>query len=112
MDSEASEQARVIEYCDIKRIPCFHIPNGGKRDAREAYNLKRQGVKPGVPDLCIPVPNSKYHGLYIEMKRANGGTLTKHQVEWLERLKYNGYCAYCCHGADNAIALIEQYLAD
>lgn len=27
----------------------FHIPNGGRRDAVEAYHLKLQGTKSGVP---------------------------------------------------------------
>lgn len=108
--TEADEQRAVVEYCDWKRIPVFHIPNGGKREKRTAYNLKRQGVKPGVPDLCIPVPSGKYHGLWIEMKRTEGGALTKHQQEWLTMLNANGYLARCCHGAKNAIALIDKYL--
>ena len=70
--SEAQEQAAVIEYCEFIHVPVFHIPNGGYRNAREAANLKRQGVKAGVPDLCIPVAKGGYHGLYIEMKTKKG----------------------------------------
>ena len=33
----------------------FRIPNGGSRHPAEAARLKAQGVKAGVPDLCIPV---------------------------------------------------------
>lgn len=51
---EAREQQAVVEWCAWKRIPIFHIPNGGRRDKREAASLKRQGVKPGVPDLFVP----------------------------------------------------------
>lgn len=109
--SEAQEQRTVVEYCDLKHIPCFHIPNGGHRNKHTAYQLKLQGVKPGVPDLFIPVPNKDYHGLFIEMKKADGGTLTKHQIEWLDKLNSQGYFARCCHGARNAIALIEDYLS-
>ena len=40
------------------RIPqlalAFAVPNGGKRDAREAARLKGLGVRPGVPDVMIP----------------------------------------------------------
>ena len=67
--SEASEQRAVVEYCDFKKIPVFHIPNGGYRNKAEAAHLKAQGVRPGVPDLCVPVARHGYHGLYIEMKR-------------------------------------------
>lgn len=72
--SEATEQERVISWCgynadrhpELKLI--YHIPNGGSRNELEAANLKRQGVKAGVPDLTLPVALNGYHGLYIEMK--------------------------------------------
>lgn len=108
--SEAQEQSAVVEYCDVKGIPVYHIPNGGRRDKREAANLKRQGVKPGVPDLCVPVARGPYHSLYIEMKAA-GGKPTETQVEWLCRLRGEGMCAYVCYGAENAIALIDRYMS-
>jgi len=107
--SEAQEQMAVVDYCDIKGIPVYHIPNGGSRDKREAANLKRQGVKPGVPDLCVPVARGAYHSLYIEMK-AEGGKPTEAQAEWLWRLREEGMCAYVCYGAENAIALIDLYM--
>lgn len=71
--SESDEQSAVVDYCDLKGIPCYHIPNGGLRSKREAARMKGQGVRPGVPDLCIPVARRGYHSLYIEMKAAEGG---------------------------------------
>ena len=71
---EDLEQAALISWAEAyERIYpelalLYHIPNGGKRDRIVAAKLKAQGVKPGVPDLCLPVPRGKYHGLYIEMK--------------------------------------------
>ena len=67
--SEAAEQEAVIAWCgwmekqhpELKLL--FHIPNGGSRNKAEAANLKAQGVKPGVPDLCLPVARCGYHGL-------------------------------------------------
>lgn len=108
--SEAQEQRAVIEWCEWMRVPCYHIPNGGSRDKREAANLKRQGVKAGVPDLCIPVPAGGYHGLYIEMKSPKGKP-TERQAEWIRLLRENGYAAYVCKGASSAIACIECYLS-
>jgi len=72
--SEATEQETLIQWCgwqqskypELKLI--YHIPNGGSRNTLEAANLKRQGVKAGVPDLCLPVARNGFHGLYIEMK--------------------------------------------
>lgn len=108
--SEADQQQTVIQYCDLKHIPVYHIPNGGKRGKAEAAHLKAQGVKPGVPDLCIPVARGQYHSLYIEMKDF-GGKPTKKQVEWITLLREQGMCAYVCVGADDAIALIDRYMA-
>ena len=59
--TEADEQKAVIQWCILMegRWPeleyIYHVPNGGSRNAREAANLKAQGVKPGVPDLELPV---------------------------------------------------------
>ena len=86
-----------------------HVPNGGHRNKIVAARLRQEGVKPGVPDICLPVPRNGYHGLYIEMKSAKG-RLGKEQKEWLERLGRNGYLAVTCHGFEDARDLILAYL--
>lgn len=105
---EAQEQIAVVQYCEWRKLPIFAIPNGGSRNKIEAINLKRQGVKPGVPDLCIPVPRRCYHGLYIEMKYGNNKA-SDQQEEWIDLLTANGYLAKVCWGAGEAIALIDWY---
>lgn len=107
--SEAQEQQAVVEWLEAHGYPVFHIPNGGRRDPKEAAHLKAQGVRAGVPDLCVPVARGGYHSLYIEMK-AEGGRPTEKQVEWIRRLRAQGMCAWCCEGAGNAIALIQSYM--
>lgn len=82
---ESVEQKLVVEWA--RRAECtwpeiallHHIPNGGQRDKAVAAKLKTEGVKAGVPDLCLPVPRGKYHGLYIEMK-ATGGRPSREQT--------------------------------
>lgn len=86
----------------------FHIPNGGKRDAREAARFKRMGVKAGVPDLFLPVPRNIYHGLWVEMK-APQGKLTPNQKRMLEQLASQGYKAVC-YGWEEATQVIKSYL--
>lgn len=111
--SEAQEQRAVIEYCRWKypNVLIFHIPNGGSRDAREAHNLKLQGVVAGIPDLCIPVPSGKYHGMYIEMKReGKGARVSDRQKEVIAYLRSQGYFAKVCYGASDAIRAIDAYL--
>ena len=108
--SEHDEQAAVVEYCDLKGIPCFSIPNAGKRSPQAAAYMRAEGLRPGVPDLCIPRARGVYHSLYIEMKHG-AGKPTEAQAEWIARLRAEGMCAYVCYGAANAVALIDAYMA-
>lgn len=113
--SEATEQEALIAWCMVfeNRYPelkmIFHIPNGGSRNRIEAANLKRQGVKAGVPDLCLPVPKNGYHGLYIEMKYGKNKPTDK-QEEWLESLRQHGYETAVCYSADEAREVIKKYI--
>lgn len=87
----------------------FHVPNGGARGKAEAGRLKRQGVKAGVPDLMLPVARGGYHGLFIELK-AEKGSLTAEQKEWLQMLQEQGYAAKCCKGLDEAMRTLTNYM--
>ena len=87
------------------------IPNGGKRDIRTAAKLKAEGVKPGVPDIFLPVPRGGKHGLYIELKRRKGGTVSAAQEAWIRALTEQGYVCAVCHGATAARDEIEAYMA-
>lgn len=113
--SEAEEQMKVIKWAELmsNKHPClkwlYHTPNGGSRNVAEAANLKRMGVKAGVPDLCLPYPSNGHHGLYIEMKR-DGGRLTAAQRDYLAWLNENGYRAVVCYGTEHAIKVLEYYL--
>ena len=107
---EANEQCKVIQYCALRKIPVFHIPNGGSRNKMEAANLKRQGVKAGVPDLFFPVAKWGYHGLFIEMKYGKNKT-TDAQDEWIRLLKKNDYLVHVCYGFDSARGVIDWYFS-
>ncbi len=113
--SESTEQMRVINWARYNeyRAPelklLHHIPNGGSRNKAEAANLKAQGVKAGVPDLCLPVPCGGAYGLYIEMKFGSNKP-TEKQKWWLEQLKKYGYITKVCWTAEEAIETIADYL--
>lgn len=87
----------------------YHVPNGGKRDKRTATALRRQGVKAGVPDLCLPVARGGYHGLYIELKVGKNKT-TEKQDKWIAALRQQGYYVSVCYGWEEARETIENYL--
>jgi len=88
----------------------FHIPNGGLRNKAVAGMLKAEGVKSGVPDICLPVARGNYHGLYIELKKEKGGTVSANQKIWLSQLTHQGYYAVVCHGWEQAKDELEKYL--
>lgn len=49
-----------LQYPEYTNL-LFAIPNGGKRNAREAARLKAEGVTPGVPDLFLQLPFIRIH---------------------------------------------------
>jgi hypothetical protein len=92
----------------------YAIPNGGHRHVAVAARMKDEGVKPGVPDLCIAIPRGSRHGLYLELK-ATGTTasaVSKEQREWIARLRTAGYAAEVAHGFEQATQIIEEYLGN
>lgn len=107
--TEAEEQAVVIEFCDLMRLPAIHIANEGRRTLANGRQLVRMGLRRGVPDLFFPAALQGYHGLFIELKRTKSGRLTDDQRKWLDYLNRKGYRAVVCYGADEAIKEIKSY---
>ena len=115
--TEGEEQQTLFRWADMLSASLrpelrllYHVPNGGSREKREAARLRGEGVRPGVPDLCLPVARCGYHGLYIELKRRSGGRVSPEQKAWLDRLSREGYLAAVCRGWDEARRVIEDYL--
>lgn len=104
---EADQQRKLFQWTTFIRAKhpeidlMFHIPNGGSRNKLEAANLKKQGVKAGVPDLFLPVSRGGYHGLFIELKYGKNKP-TEKQTEWLKNLNEQGYAVAVCYGCDEA----------
>ena len=102
----AAYQSGAIPELDL----LYHIPNGGSRRKSEAGRFKAEGVKAGVPDICLPVARNGIHGLYIELKRQKGGRTSPEQEQWIRWLDGQGYLAVVCKGWEEAANLIERYL--
>lgn len=88
----------------------FAVPNGTNKSRASASRHMAEGLRPGVPDLMLPIPASGYHGLFIEMKRAKGGKLSDAQRDWLEFLESKGYMSVVCYGFEEAKEVISKYL--
>lgn len=87
----------------------YHVPNEGKRSRVAGARLKQSGLKPGVPDVCLPVAHGPYIGLYIELK-VKPNKPTDNQKHWLRALRSAGHCTAVCYGWEEAKNLIEKYL--
>ena len=112
---EHAEQAALFRWAEFARsrlpeLVLLHaIPNGGHRHKATAARLKAEGVKRGVPDLCLPVARNGAHGLYIELKSERGKP-TPEQLGWIRALRRQGYAAEVCRGWESARSMIEHYL--
>lgn len=115
-NEEHNAQVAVIHWSFLERrtfpeLELLHaVPNGGLRNIVTAKKLKAEGVKPGVPDLDLPVSRGPYHGLRIEMKSAKG-SLSADQKWWRERLSEQGYLVIVCRDFKSATGAIMEYLA-
>jgi len=117
--SEHDEQSALFEWAQRAAVEfpalrhMFAIPNGGHRHPAVAVQLQQEGVKPGVPDMFLPVP--RYcagvitHGLFIELK-VGRNKASERQREWLAYLCDAGYLAVACYGWRDAAAVILDYL--
>lgn len=115
--TEHAEQVAFFAWADAMtaRWPelalLYAVPNGGYRHPATAVMLKNEGVKAGVPDIFLPVPLHHWHGLYIEMKRADRSNHpSAEQRIWIEELRRQGYCVAVCYGCEAAINAFTAYM--
>ena len=115
--SEARHQQAVIKWSQQPAVRTawpelallHHIKNETTEGAKQVAVDRAMGTKKGVPDLCLPVPRGRYHGLYIEMKTDTGRT-TAAQDWWGEKLLGQGYMFEVCHGWQSAVRVLQWYL--
>ena len=112
-------QLQIAQHPELGLM--FAIPNGGKREKRQdkkgrwfsptAQKLKKEGVKPGIPDIFLPCARGGSYGLFIEMK-APDGKVSLEQTGIHKLLREEGYAVIVCFSLESAITLITWYLMD
>lgn len=105
MESEHLQQVRLVSWFrrSYPGVRIFAIPNGGHRGASQGASLKAEGVTAGVPDLFVPA-----WGLWVEMKRSTGGTVSPAQRDWIAYLNGIGHQVIIGRGFEDAKAKIES----
>ncbi len=109
---ESSEQIALFDWIRLqpKISPyAFSIPNEAKRNPITGRIMKRMGMRSGVSDVFIAIPNKTAHGLFIELK-AGKNKATASQLEFIKDVRYQGYEAEVCIGSIEAIKVITKYL--
>ena len=113
--TETEEHLSFMEWASTQkeiRDVIIHIANERKCSWKQGQLLKRMGVRKGVSDFFIPIPAGQYHGLWIELKRANAAysTVTNAQIDWVNKMTDQGYWAQVAFGWEQARKLVILYL--
>lgn len=114
-ESEDQAQRNVFDwarwqkgkYPQLKAM--YHAANEGKRSTRAGAELKRQGMKPGVSDICLPYASGKYNNLYVELKVGNNKA-SDNQLKFIDTINGIGGKAVIAYGSEAAISVITAYL--
>lgn len=122
---EHDEQALIISFAEqmvrFGKFPelagLYAVPNGSllagdnRMRAIQMARLKAEGLRPGVPDLVLPVARRGFNSLYLELKSTRAGAKsTAEQVAWRDWLNAHGNLAVECFGAKQAIDKLTWYL--
>jgi len=117
-------QLRCLPTPELSRL--FAIHNQGHGDKIRGAMAKAEGVKPGVPDMMLPVKRmltqggggwapTYSHGLFVELKRPKGlkiaaGATSDVQDEWNGYLISQGYTVCVAVGWIAAANAITKYM--
>lgn len=112
-------QVSIIDWAEHKsgeypELQTLHaIPNGGHRHKAVAGWLRAEGVKAGVPDLFLPLPDwiRQIAGLYMELKAPGREKNTSEAQDWwISRLTFQGFKVVIVSDFDRATKGIIEYV--
>jgi hypothetical protein len=89
----------------------FSSQNGITSNPIAKKMAKLNGLVIGVCDVFVSIPNSKYHGLYIEFK-AKTGILSQQQQMFIKLVKEKGYDAVVMRDSEIAFNYLIKYLGE
>ena len=103
---------RLNENSDPRLEFIYAVPNGNARSWSVGANLKLEGVKKGVSDICVPFLGTfngvAYHGAYIEMK-SEAGAVTPEQKKFHTFVASEGYATLVAFHFNPALDFLEEY---
>src|SRR5690349_10905480 len=109
MKPEAVLQRAIVQLLGLyaaKGLLAFaHVPNGGYRTPAEAGQFQTFGVKAGVPDLLIWLPEARSFG--VELKATSRG-LSPAQRNWHGVMLALGHRTYVVRSVDEMEAVLRR----
>jgi hypothetical protein len=95
------------KYPELKLL--YAIPNGALRNPRLAQWMLDEGLRAGVPDICLPVARGRYIALRLEFKHGDNRQ-TPRQLQFTERLRKERNLVHVIYTVDEAILVTQLYL--
>lgn len=98
----------IVELLNRAKVPgviFWHTPNGGSRNKIEAAKLKRMGVRPGIPDIIISMPDRRM--AFVEVK-TKGGRVSPEQRAFLLDMHMRGHDTAWVRSLDEAIEFLSD----
>jgi hypothetical protein len=101
-------QMAIVQHLKLRGVPgavWFHVPNGGRRNPREAARFKQLGVRAGVSDLIL-VHDKNIFALELKAPR---GRASESQLEFIRDMKNAGAKVCIAEGIDKALDALESW---
>lgn len=112
--AERAVQRASIQMLAHMRCHAAHVPNGSHlagdaiARAKQTTALKRDGVRPGFPDLIVIDQTAPRTG-FIEVKREGVAKIDPDQIWWRDELQRLGFPWALVNTPDGAGAALREW---
>lgn len=112
LKKEANVQYKFCIYIQFKYPQLRYCASlGGIRTSmKQAVLAKKTGYVKGFPDMQICKVNSKYAGLFLEIKADKTCYPSKEQKQWVADLNEEGYYAKVVKGLEECMDVLDWYM--
>lgn len=106
---EQALQIQIVNHLALMApdVLAFHVPNGGKRDVREAMRFKAMGVVSGIPDLVCTWPVGRIG--FIELKATAKDDSSDNQKAIQSRLRGMGFPVTVARSVEEALDALREW---